>query len=274
MQTNSKLKNWLSQLNDSKERFGSKEFFVAYGKIILGCIIFALADLFFVVPYGLAPGGVYGLMSVFHNLWDVPMSLVIYMDVTLLIIGMVFLGPKFGIKTILSIFLIWFVTWVTEYFFISKVGYRPLIYSGDLISAMDYNNLPDQIKELYLPIAQFKDSLPVEQYFRPWNIVNVLVGGLAYGVGIAIIFSAGATSGGSDIIAMIINKYSHFSLGVLVIIIDSTIALSSLALGKGIDLPIFSIILVYIEGKVIDIIVPPNKNKEQPKEIEDKPQTV
>jgi len=268
MQTNSKLKNWLSQLNDSKERFGSKEFFLAYGKIILGCMIFALADLFFVVPYHLAPGGVYGLMSVFHNLWGVPMSLVIYMDVALLIIGMVFLGPRFGIKTILSIFLIWFVTWITEYFFIRHIGYRPLIYSGDFISAMDYNNLPDQLKELYLPIAQYKDLAPIEQYFRPWNILNVLIGGLAYGVGIAIIFSAGATSGGSDIIAMIINKYSHFSLGVLVIIIDSTIALSSLALGKGIDLPIFSIILVYIEGKVIDIIVPPKKKQDETKQID------
>ena len=267
MQKNSKFKNWLAQLNDSKERFGSKEFFIAYSKIIIGCIIFALADLFFVVPYGLAPGGVYGLMSVFHNLWGSPMALVIYMDIALLIIGSVFLGPRFGIKTILSIFLIWFVTWVTEYFFIKHIGYRPLIFSGDFISATDYTNLPEQLKELYLPVAQFKDLAPVTEYFRPWNILNTLVGGLAYGIGIAIIFSAGATSGGSDIIAMIVNKYSGLSLGVLVIIIDSTIALSSLALGKGIDLPIFSIILVYIEGKVIDFIVPPTKTKKESTEI-------
>ena len=259
----SKVAAWFAQLNDSKEKFGSKEFFIAYGKIIIGCIIFALADLFFVVPYGLAPGGVYGLMSVFHNLWGSPMALVIYMDVALLIIGSVFLGPRFGIKTILSIFLIWFVTWLTEYFFIKNTGYRPLIFTGEFISATDYANLPQQLQDLYLPIAQYKDLTPVTEYFRPWNILNTLVGGLAYGIGIAIIFSAGATSGGSDIIAMIINKYSGLSLGVLVIIIDSTIALSSLFLGKGIDLPIYSIILVYIEGKVIDLIVPPNKNKQE-----------
>ncbi|MBR1626682.1 MAG: YitT family protein [Bacteroidales bacterium] len=266
MQEKSKIGAWFAQLNDSKERFGSKEWFVAYGKIIIGCIIFALADLFFVVPYGLAPGGVYGLMSVFHNLWGAPMALVIYMDVALLIIGSIFLGPRFGIKTILSIFLIWFVTWITEYYFIRHTGYRPLIFTGDIISASDYSNLPEQLKQLYLPIAQYKDLTPVTEYFRPWNIINTLVGGLAYGIGIAIIFSAGATSGGSDIIAMIVNKYSGLSLGILVIIIDSTIALSSLALGKGIDLPVYSIILVYIEGKVIDIIVPPAKPKEKNKE--------
>lgn len=263
----SKIGAWFAQLNDATEKFGSKEWFIAYGKIIIGCIIFALADLFFVVPYGLAPGGVYGLMSVFHNLWGSPMALVIYMDVALLIIGSIFLGPRFGIKTILSIFLIWFVTWITEYFFISKIGYRPLIYSGEIISALDYNNLADQLKDLYLPIEQYKGSgLEVTQYFRPWNILNTLIGGLAYGIGIAIIFSAGATSGGSDIVAMIINKYSGLSLGVLVIIIDSTIALSSLALGKGIDLPIYSIILVYIEGKVIDLIVKPKKKDTTPPE--------
>ncbi|MBR1774641.1 MAG: YitT family protein [Bacteroidales bacterium] len=267
MQEKSKIGAWFAQLNDSKERFGSKEFFIAYGKIIIGCIIFALADLFFVVPYGLAPGGVYGLMSVFHNLWGSPMALVIYMDVALLIIGSIFLGPRFGIKTILSIFLIWFVTWITEYLFIRHTGYRPLIFTGDMISAADYANLSDQLKELYLPVAQFKDLAPVTEYFRPWNILNVLVGGLAYGIGIAIIFSAGATSGGSDIIAMIVNKYSGISLGMLVIIIDSTIALSSLALGQGIDLPIYSIILVYIEGKVIDLIVPPTKKDDKKEEI-------
>ncbi len=257
-----KIKAWLSQMNDSKERFGSRDFFKAYGKIILGCIIFALADLFFVVPYGLAPGGVYGLMSVFNNLWGWPMYWVIVMDIVLLIIGVIFLGPRFGIKTILSIILIWLVTFVTEYFVIRHTGYRPLIFSGDFISASDFNNLSDQLKELYLPLREF-GSDTVTQYFKPWYILNVLIGGVAYGIGIAIIFSAGATSGGSDIIAMVVNKYSGLSLGMLVIIIDSTIALSSLVLGKGIDLPLYSIILIYVEGKIIDIIVPPTPNKKE-----------
>lgn len=252
---------WLSQLNDSKERFGSREWGIVYGKILLGCIIFALADLLFAVPYGLAPGGVYGLMSVFNNLWGSPMSLVIYMDVTLLIIGTVFLGPKFGLKTILSIILIWAVTWFCEHiFYIPQYGYYPIIHSGDMISVADYQALGDQLQKMYMAVRPFEGG-EITQYFMPDYVLTTLAGGLAYGLGIGIIFSAGATSGGSDIVAMIVNKYTHISLGTLVIIVDSTIALTAFLIGGDIRMPIYSIILIYIEGKVIDVIVDTKVNK-------------
>ena len=55
--------------------------------------------------------------------------------------------------------------------------------------------------------------------------------------------------------SMIIHKYTKISLGTLVMIVDSVITLTTLIAFKQIRLPIYSIILIYIEGKIIDLIV-------------------
>ena len=69
------------------------------------------------------------------------------------------------------------------------------------------------------------------------------------------IFRSGATSGGSDIISMILHKYTKISLGTLVMIVDGCITLSTLIAFGDIRLPIYSIIIIFIEGKVIDLVV-------------------
>ena len=79
--------------------------------------------------------------------------------------------------------------------------------------------------------------------------------GLIYGVAIGMIFRSGATSGGSDIISMILHKYTKISLGTLVMIVDGIITLSTLVAFGDIRLPIYSIIIIFIEGKVIDLVV-------------------
>ena len=69
------------------------------------------------------------------------------------------------------------------------------------------------------------------------------------------IFRSGATSGGSDIISMILHKYTKISLGTLVMIVDGIITISTFIAFGDIRLPIYSIIIIYIEGKVIDLVV-------------------
>lgn len=69
------------------------------------------------------------------------------------------------------------------------------------------------------------------------------------------IFRSGATSGGSDIISMILHKYTKISLGTLVMIVDSIITLTTLIAFGDIRLPIYSVIVIFIEGKVIDLVV-------------------
>ena len=196
--------------------------------------MFAVGDVMFVNPYHLAPGGVYGLANVFNALWGWKISVSgIAMDIPLLIIGTIILGPKFGIKTIISVILIPVFTYILE----STWGYAPVIHGGSVVA--------DTQSALYY-IA--KDGS--QSWFMPDMVLNTIVSGLIY-----VIFRAGATSGGSDIISMIIHKYTKISLGTLVMVVDSLISLTTLIAFEDIRLPIYSILLIYIEGKVIDLVV-------------------
>ncbi|MBP3739065.1 MAG: YitT family protein [Muribaculaceae bacterium] len=220
---------------ESKRKFKQELF--AYFLLTVGSALFAIGDVMFVNPYLMAPGGTYGLSNVFNTLWPWKISLyAICMDVPLLIIGTWILGPKFGIKTIVSTALIFLFTFILE----STWGYNPVIHDG--------------------AISQVADASMVEiphngGWFSPDYFLNTVVAGLIYGVAIGLIFRSGATSGGSDIISMILHKYTKISLGTLVMIVDGIITLSTLVAFGDIRLPIYSVIIIFIEGKVINLVV-------------------
>ena len=207
--------------------------------LVIGSALFAVGDVMFVNPYHLAPGGVYGLANVFNALWGWKISVAgVCMDIPLLIIGTIILGPKFGLKTIISVILIPLFTYVLE----TTWGYAPVIHDGPFMD----------VKEQATSLFYMQNG--AERWFMPDMFLNTVVAGIIYGVAIGVIFRAGATSGGSDIISMIIHKYTKISLGTLVLIVDSLISLTTLILGD-FRLPIYSIILIFIESKIIDLVV-------------------
>ena len=225
-------------MTNIQEKRDWKKEVLSYALLVLGSALFAVGDVMFVNPYHLAPGGVYGLANVFNALWGWKISLAgICMDIPLLIIGTIILGPKFGVKTIVSVILIPVFTFILE----TTWGYAPLIHDGAWLDAPAHTAL-----------SFMRDG--AEVWFLPDMFLNTVVAGLIYGVAIGVIFRAGATSGGSDIISMIIHKYTKISLGTLVLIVDSCISLTTLIIGD-IRLPIYSIILIYIESKIIDLVV-------------------
>lgn len=215
----------------------------AYLMLILGSALFAVGDVMFVNPYLLAPGGTYGLSNVLNTVWPWRISYyAICMDIPLLIIGTLILGPKFGFKTVLSTILIFLFTRMLE----SLWGYTPLIHDGEILAQ---------------PLdASMVEILNGGGFFTPDYFLNTVVAGLIYGVSIGLIFRSGATSGGSDIISMILHKYTKISLGTLVLIVDSCITLTTLVAFHDIRLPIYSIIIIYIESKVIDLVVDGTKS--------------
>lgn len=223
---------------DKQIKFSFKDQVWAYFLLTLGSFLFAVGDVMFVNPYLLAPGGTYGLSNVLNTVWPWKISYyAICMDIPLLLIGTWVLGPRFGVKTVVSTILIFFFTWLLE----TTWGYNPIIHEGILNSSEGLHGL-----------VQIPHS---EQFFRPDYFLNTVVGGVIYGVAIGLIFKSGATSGGSDIISMILHKYTKISLGTLVLIVDSCITLTTLIAFKQIRLPIYSIILIAIESKIIDLIV-------------------
>jgi len=221
-----------------------KQEILSYACLVLGSALFAVGDVMFVNPYHLAPGGVYGLANVFNALWGWKISVAgVCMDIPLLIIGTILLGPKFGIKTVVSVVLIPVFTYVLE----SLWGYAPLIHDGAFFDTELQSSL------------FFMDG-DVKRYFMPDFFLNTVVSGLVYGLSIGIIFRAGATSGGSDIIAMVLHKYTKIGLGTLLLVVDGIIALTTLIAFEDIRLPIYSIILIFIETKIIDLMVEGVKN--------------
>lgn len=213
---------------------------ISYFLVILGSALFAIGDVMFVNPYHLAPGGTYGLSNVLNTVWPWRISYyAICMDIPLLLIGTWILGPRFGFKTILSTILIFLFTWVLE----SVWGYAPVVFAGEIVSTEP---------------AELNHWMEIPQgggWFMPDFVVNTLLAGIIYGLAIGLIFRGGATSGGSDIISMIIHKYTKVSLGTLVMIVDGCITLSTLIAFKQVRLPVYSVLIIAIESYLIDLIV-------------------
>lgn len=232
----------------TKEKFLSKDFFITYAWLIGGCFVFALGAVLFAEPYGFAPGGTYGLSMVFHNLWGWRTEVAaLFMDIPLLFLGIYFLGAKFGVKTVICTFSIPGFMWLIHHTY----GYFPLLESAEVIA---------QLEALAASI-DISTAVGMEQFtvaMRPLlqeQLLSSIFGGIVYGIGIGMIFKSRATSGGSDIIAMILNKYTRISLGQLVIIVDCTITLTTVVAFGDWRLPMYSWIIVFIEGKVIDLVI-------------------
>ena len=111
----------------------------------------------------------------------------------------------------------------------------------------------------FVATAVFVDGLTFLYGTQPLITDDVLlssiVGGVFSGVGLGLIFKTKATSGGTDIVAMIISKYTHLPVGRLLILVDSTIVLFGLIVFKDWKIPFYSLIVIYIAGKILDTIL-------------------
>jgi len=205
------------------EKLFSKKWFIAYALIVIGSFILAAGFVFFINPYNIVPGGVYGIGIVVHHLtkglfsfWPtgIPVGLFgLVLNVPLTIIGIKVLGPRFGVKTVIGFVL----TSVFMDMLTMIVGENdPLGLAGDVLMACVF-------------------------------------GGVLIGFGLGLIFKSKATSGGSDIVAMIIAKYTRLPLGQLMIYVDSVIVLFGLVVFQDWKIPLYSWIVIFVTGKVIDI---------------------
>jgi uncharacterized membrane-anchored protein YitT (DUF2179 family) len=86
-------------------------------------------------------------------------------------------------------------------------------------------------------------------------LLSSVFGGLFMGVGLGLIFKSRATSGGTDIVAMMLSKFTRLPVGQLMIAVDSTIVLLGLIVFKDWKIPLYSLIVIFVTGKVIDTIL-------------------
>lgn len=205
------------------EKIFSKKWFISYSLIVIGSIILAAGFVFFISPYKIVPGGVYGIAIVIHYMTEgifswapsgLPIGLMgLIMNIPLTIIGIKILGPRFGVKTVVGFVLTSIFMDLITYLY----GEAPLVAGDALLSS--------------------------------------IFGGVLVGLGLGLIFKSKATSGGSDIVAMILAKYTKMPLGQLMIYVDSAIVLIGLVVFADWKIPLYSWIVIYVTGKTIDIVL-------------------
>jgi len=206
-----------------KEKIFSKKWFISYSLIVIGSFILAAGFVFFINPYHIVPGGVYGIGIVVHYLVPkIPVGTFgLLMNIPLTLLGIRLLGPRFGIKTVVGMVLAsMFMDILTAF-----VGEDPATMMGGSV---------DLSKDVLL---------------------SCIFGGVLIGFGLGLIFKSKATSGGSDIIAMIFAKYTRLPLGQLMIYVDSTIVILGLVVFGDWKIPLYSWIVIFVTGKVIDIVL-------------------
>ena len=201
----------------------NKETVKEYSLLVLGNFIFAMGAVMLVEPYGFAPGGTYGLSMVFHHLWGWRTELTaLCMDIPLLLLGIAVLGKQFGVKTVMSTLLLPAFMW----FFHAVYGFDSLLEPG----ISDMNLLQN-------------------------HILAAIFGGVLYGAGLGLVYKSRATTGGSDILAMILKKYTHMSMGTATLIVDGIITLSTVVAFRIWTLPMYSWIIIFVSSRMIDFIL-------------------
>lgn len=86
-------------------------------------------------------------------------------------------------------------------------------------------------------------------------LLSSIFGALLLGFGLGLIFRSKASSGGSDIVAMILSKYTRLPVGQLLIAVDASIVLIALVVFDDWKIPLYSWIVIFITGKVIDAVI-------------------
>ena len=117
-------------------------------------------------------------------------------------------------------------------------------------------------------------SMWLMQTFIPINITNDLMLATIFGTlisagGMAIVFNANASTGGTDIIAKILNKFSHIEIGKSLLMVDFLVTLLG-AITFGINMGLYGLLSVIINGVVIDNIIAGFKTKSEITIISDK----
>ncbi|OIJ12893.1 hypothetical protein BKP35_10030 [Anaerobacillus arseniciselenatis] len=188
-----------------------RETIKSYMFLNLGALFVAINVHFFLSPNTLATGGVSGLAIILNSL--IPGLTIglfmIFVNIILFIVGFIFIGFKFGVKTIYASFALSFLVWFLEWL---------VPMSG--------------------PIS---DDL----------LIQLIIGQCISAVGIGLVFSKGASTGGTDIIAMILNKYFAIEMGKAVLLADIFIALSSIFL-FGPEIGMYAFFGVMLNALVID----------------------
>ena len=203
-----------------------------YALITLGILLYVLGWSIFLVTNNLVGGGVTGLSAILqyatHGVIKIGYSYFV-INVSLIIAALFVLGFSFGWKTIYATVL-------------ASIGLNLFqgIIPADFIQAISLDN---------------------------GKLMSTIMGGIMVGVGIGLTMVAGGSTGGTDIIALMVNKYRNVSPGRLILYMDVVVILSSLLVPsykpdgglvpfvEKLTTVVYGFILITINSTVLDLVI-------------------
>ena len=212
-----------------KDVFGEVK---AYLLIAVGLLIYSLAWVVFLIPNGLVGGGITGLSTIIQYCtgFDVAYSYIIINSI-LIVLAMKILGSEFGAKTIFAI--------------VAVTVFLKL--------------LPGIVPQSFITEFSAENG----------KMVCVIFAGALAGFGIGMAFMQGGSTGGTDIIALIISKYKRISPGAILLMLDIGIIALSLLIPNGenwshrLTVLIYGYVLTGIMTFTIDFILTGKKQSVQ-----------
>lgn len=154
-------------------------------------------------------------------------------------------GGVSGISIILANVLGWEPAFVQWSFNI------PLFISGVLLLGGRQYGLKTLVGTAFLPFVVY-----LSNDLEPWTrdpLLGALFGGIGVGLGLGIVFRGKGSTGGTDLAAQIINKYTGLSLGTSIAIIDGVIVLAA-SMIFDIERGLYALIGLYVTSKTIDLV--------------------
>ena len=165
----------------------------AYVIITLGLLLYTLGWIVFVIPNNMVGGGVTGLSAILLYAFNIPVGASFFViNLILLLVALKVLGKGFGMKTVYAI----------------------------VIASVFYEILPAIIPDVFIQEIAISNG----------KLLCAIFGGVCAGLGIGISFSQGGSTGGTDIVALMIVKYRNISAGRVILLLDIIIIALSLLL--------------------------------------------
>lgn len=189
-----------------------------------GIILMSFSVYFFQTPNHFTLGGIAGLALVLGEF--IPLDYEILMaiiNVALLILGLIILGKQCTVRTIFCSLFYTGIIWLFEYFDIIE-------HINEAAGRVGAATLTDE------PLMELVYAI------------------LLFGIGGAIVFNCGASSGGTDIIALILKKFTRLNVGMALMIIDMVIVLIS-CYTFSLEIGLFSVLGLFTKSFLLDGVI-------------------
>ena len=220
------------------DRIGSWGWWRTWLLIFIGCSIMGAGFVLFINPYNFVPGGVYGMGIVLHNIFpSIQVGTFGYMfDVPLMFTAMLVFGGQFGTRTVLA-----------------------ALYTPGFMNILTRLVYPDAAA-----VESLDPALLLNGHLDLSNdlLLTCIMGAVLVGVGQGLVVRQQATTGGTDIVGMLLQKFTGIKFSTGIFLADGFVVVSGLVvigfgLGTGQAAPngwmltLYSLLTIYVSSRVV-----------------------